>query len=351
VKEWRQQTLRELAEAAGYSMQDVATLARLDRSTVWRRWEDPHWFERFKGESLRRLVLFIPGIDEYAIRWSRQSHFEELSNHLRSLGLAVGEESIKRAVANEGIPSGYIVNALETVRLMLEGDVQNGIHHLKTFWGREQNRALAIAFKSNGGLFENNESLLSAARNTLIKVTEGRGSIFTRVVAQQVLAHHIAKASGELPSVTEDPRFTRDAFSLRGAFIGLLRHNDDLDAVNRYARLVDKSPTARLVELWAFPTWTRDCNPTRDFELPASLLLRNTSKEVISEIAEYNEAYVFYLVTTYIPLALARDPIFGLRLDELLRALRRRLDSSDSPEFRRACDTLCKQIESTLSNG
>ena len=50
-----------------------------------------------------------------------------------------------------------------------------------------------------------------------------------------------------------------------------------------------------------------------------------TQVEVIHELACYNGAYVHYLLSVYVPLALARDPTFGLAIDTLAAAIRQRL--------------------------
>ncbi len=66
------------------------------------------------------------------------------------------------------------------------------------------------------------------------------------------------------------------------------------------------------------------------------------------------DAYCYYLVTTYVPLALDRDPTFGLRAGELrageLRAvLWERREMVNDPIIRRAMDTLARQIPTGAS--
>jgi hypothetical protein len=77
--------------------------------------------------------------------------------------------------------------------------------------------------------------------------------------------------------------------------------------------MVKDTPVLAIVEEWSFPTYTRDSKPNSDFSLPGSLLLRNTASEVLREISDYTDAYLYYLAATYLPLALERDPTFGLK--------------------------------------
>jgi hypothetical protein len=78
--------------------------------------------------------------------------------------------------------------------------------------------------------------------------------------------------------------------------------------------------------------------------LPRSLLLRQTAAEVLREIDSYGDGYLYYLITTYLPLALARDPTFGLRIGELRAALLTRRETVADSTIRRAMDTLTQQI-------
>jgi hypothetical protein len=99
-----------------------------------------------------------------------------------------------------------------------------------------------------------------------------------------------------------------------------------------------------LIEAWAFPTFAGDVKTTSDFSLPRSLLLRRTAEEIIFEVAEYNDAYLYYLVSVAIPVAVNRDPTFGLRLDTLCDSLSQRMDTATEPLAREACARLLEDI-------
>ena len=100
----------------------------------------------------------------------------------------------------------------------------------------------------------------------------------------------------------------------------------------------------RIIEDWSFPTYVRDIKPNADFSLPGSILLRKTAREVIHEIGDYTDAYLYYLCTTYLPLALERDSTFGLRFDKLGDTLAERSEACEDATARRACISLASRV-------
>jgi hypothetical protein len=58
-------TLSEIAEDAAFSMSDVAFIAGLEESTVYRLWDNPGWLEKVSGKSLQALIATLPGLGEY----------------------------------------------------------------------------------------------------------------------------------------------------------------------------------------------------------------------------------------------------------------------------------------------
>jgi hypothetical protein len=136
----------------------------------------------------------------------------------------------------------------------------------------------------------------------------------------------------------------RAAVTLRSSTMGALADTDDPELAVRYQMLVDRHASARLVEEWAFPSWTRDCRLTLNMTVPSSLLLRHTAVEVLREVRFYGDGYLHYLVTTYLPLALDRDPTFGLRVDELRACLLTRRETVTEPAIRRAVEKFTRQL-------
>ena len=127
--------------------------------------------------------------------------------------------------------------------------------------------------------------------------------------------------------------------------MGLLINNSNVDLAQRYERMVADTPILAIIEEWAFPTYTRDSRPNSDFSLPGSILLRRTAREVLKEIDHYTEAYLYYLSSTYLPLALAKDPTFGLKIAELGDALVKRADSCGDTIVRNSCIQLAQEIK------
>ena len=62
---------------------------------------------------------------------------------------------------------------------------------------------------------------------------------------------------------------------------------------------------------------------------------------------EGTEAYLYYLSRTYLPLALGRDPTFGLKLSDLGHTLAARADICEDATARKACISLARQIKET----
>ena len=127
--------------------------------------------------------------------------------------------------------------------------------------------------------------------------------------------------------------------------MGLLISSNDTDLAQKYGRLVAATPVLSVIEEWAFPTYARDSKPNSDFSLPGSLLLRRTATEIIREIDSYSDAYIYYLVTTYIPVALGHDQTFGLRIQDLIKAISARVETCDDATVRNACLMLIRQLK------
>lgn len=169
---------------------------------------------------------------------------------------------------------------------------------------------------------------------------------FHSILAQATFAHHLGIATGELdsgflPSIID----RQTAFMVRSGIMGLLINSSDTDLAERYERMVQTTPVLAVIEEWSFPTYTRDSRPNPDFSLPGSILLRKTAAEVLREIDHYTDAYLYYLCRTYLPLALDRDPTFGLKLAEVGNALANRAETCEDAIARSACIDLATQIK------
>jgi len=232
---------------------------------------------------------------------------------------------------------------------VLDGDVRKAASHLARFWGRRQDYALGFVFGTNGedALLVHPAPLVTAAID-MVERLAARENSFHAMVAQANLSHHITRSTGEVLSTVSEREITRStALAFRSSVIGEIMANDDLDVAEKYGRTVKSSHLAALVENWAFPTYTHDAKPTPDFSLPRSVLLRHTAQEVLREIDSYNDAYLFYLAETSIPMILRTDPTFGLQRDDLRRRLRACAEGAGQPRTAAACTAILRELDDT----
>lgn len=342
-------TLSEIAESAAFSMSDVAFIAGLEESTVYRLWDNPGWLEKVSGKSLQALIATLPDLGEYVASYSVKSRRNRLIEDLATEGLEVNEPAIERYI-HEGTPEQYLAAALQAAIHIMRGDNNQTSSYLARFWGLGQDRALTALFGADQapGLIKNSAHLIDAAANLAPNLPRKNYS-FHAIITQAVFGHYIGKATGR-PYVAPAPTAVdrQSAFTLRSSTMGLLITSNDKELAERYRRMVKETPVLKTVEEWSFPTYTRDTRPNSDFTLPRSLLLRNTAGEILNEInsPNYGQAYKYYLITTYLPLALRRDATFGLRADELISALLRCKDESNDVSVRAACESLVKHLRS-----
>lgn len=128
--------------------------------------------------------------------------------------------------------------------------------------------------------------------------------------------------------------------------MGLIMQSNDPQVVKQYNKTLERSPLLSMVEQWAFPTYTHDTKATFDFTLPRSLRLEQTTDEIIREVNQYNDAYLYYLAHTAIPALLPKDPTFGLRVNELKDSIQKRLESCKDETIREECSVLIKKLDS-----
>lgn len=345
-------SLARIAADSGFLMADVAFLAGLEGSTVSRLWDDPQWLDRVKGKSLQAIVSVLPGVGEYIFGFSLADRRSRLAEGLSRAGVEVDQAAFRCLVQQHRVPEQYLSNALETAICILNGDVGQAAAHLARFWGRDQDFALGLLFGNadNDGLLNDVSKLVNASID-MIEQLNARKNSFHAIVAQANLMHHVARASdnfvGEVFSV--DVR-RHSALTFRSTIIGRIMATDDQALAERYCRDVATSPLLSIVEGWAFPTYTHDARVTPDFSLPRSLLLRHTAAEILREVDQYNDAYLFYLAETSIPTVMQRDSTFGLQLLQLTSALRTRLERCEQPAARTACEKILRMLENDTSS-
>lgn len=342
----RPQALSRLAEEAGFSLSDVAFVSGLDESTISRLWSDRQWLDRVSGASLQKLLATVPRVADYVTDLSLATRRRRLADELARVGLAVSRTGLA-ACAQAGVPEPYIGNALEAALRIMRGDAPGVTAYLARFWGRNQDQALEWLFSPRNaeGLLEDPLPLLGASAQLAPRLVR-RAYSFHSILAEATIAHHIGRAIGHTtPPLDLRPEDRRAAFTLRSSVTGLLMDRDDLDLAQRYERLVQETPVLTMIEEWSFPTYMRDVHPNSDFALPGSVLLRNTAREIVRETETYSDAYLYYLLSTYLPLGMERDPTLGLSAKHVADALRRRLDRTENSQIRRLCDRVLRDLE------
>ncbi|MFF5258227.1 hypothetical protein ACFY4C_04730 [Actinomadura viridis] len=336
-------SLSEITRELGLNMSDVAMFSGLDESTVSRLWDNTEWLDRISGRSLQSLISSVPGIAEYSMAHSLRRRRNTLVNDLHGEGLSVDLSALE----NSSIAQQHLLNALEAALHIVRGNATSRVSsYLARFWGQEQDRALEALYSQERGhgLLDDPQKLVESSVDLTPRLSRKNYS-FHSILALNILTHQVSKVTGTLDAKL-DPQAPgrQNAFMMRGVVMGSLIGSNDLDLAERYRRQLIRTPVYAALEEWSFPTYTRDGRISSDFTLPSSLLLLNTAREVLREITSYNDAYLYYLVSTYIPLALQRDPTFGGRIGDLISALHRRGAACRERKIRVACEKLVKQL-------
>jgi hypothetical protein len=336
-------SLSEVAKDIGLTMSDVAAFSGLDESTVYRLWDNAGWLDRVSGRSLQSLISSVPGIAEYVAAHALCKRRDTLVEALHADGLSVD----LNALENSPVARQHLLNALEAaVHVLRDGASPKVASYVARFWGREQDRALEALYSTEPGhgLLEDPAPLVDASIELIPRLGRKAYS-FHSILALNILTHQVSKVGGAPEADLATPAPGRQtAFMMRGVVMGSLIGTNDLELAERYGRELDRTPVYAALEEWSFPTWMRDGAPSADFSLPSPLLLRHTAAEVLREIATYNDAYVYYLVSTYLPLALRRDPTFGRRIADLRAALERRGADCREKRLRATCEKLGKRL-------
>lgn len=342
----RRMTLREIADEASLSMADVAFLAQLPQSTLSRLWDDEEWLDRITGHSLKQLISALPGL---VAQLSSQSCGPRLLGAVRDcteLGLQVSMERVNALFA-AGCAVQRVTSALETAVAVMSLNEHDAASYLTRCWGAGQDVALDALLApaaSPKALLSDNTPLLAKASQLLDRFKYSqRGSLHT-VVGHGILVHKLTKLTGEGQASISPKTKRGEAFAHRSAVIGLLLGFADLDAAQAYQRSVEQSPLLRVNEIWSLATYARDVARTLDFTLPQKSTLTKTAAEIVRDVAELNEVYLYYVASTAVPTLLGHDPTFGSQGARLTDALTARLERGVAPAVDRACAVLIKSL-------
>ncbi|MWA04801.1 hypothetical protein F8568_031415 [Actinomadura sp. LD22] len=337
-------SLSEITRDMGLNMSDVAAFSGLDESTVFRLWDNAEWLDRVSGRSLQSLMASIPGIAEYSRAHAVRKRLDGLVTDLGAEGLAVDLDALE----GSAVPQPLLLNALEAGLRIVRGEAnQRTSSFIARFWGREPDTALTALYSTERGqgLLTDPARLFESSVELAPRLNRKTYS-FHSILALNILTHQVSKVTGALEAdLGFEVPGRQTAFMMRGVVMGSLIGSGDFELAERYRRELDATPVYAALEEWSFPTYMRDGRISSDFTLPSSLSLRNTANEVLREIADYNDAYVYYLASTYIPLALKRDPAFGGRLAELTHALELRGADCEDRRIRETCNTLVRRLK------
>ena len=338
-------SLSEITKDMGLNMSDVAAFSGLDESTVFRLWDNVEWLDRVSGRSLQSLMSSIPGIAEYSMAHAVRKRREMILGELHAEGISVDLAALDHSTVAQQV----MLNALEATLYIVRGEpTQKTSSFIARFWGREQDRALEALYSDEPGhgILSDPQPLRDASVELAPRLNRKTYSLHS-ILALNVLTHQVSKVT---TAIEADLGFEvpgrQNAFMMRGVVMGQLISSNDFDLAEKYRRELDRTPVYAAVEEWAFPTYARDGRISSDFTLPSSLSLRNTAVEVLREIVAYNDAYLYYLVSTYIPLALRRDPSFGGKITELIGALELRGADCKDKRAKQSLNTLVRRLKS-----
>ncbi|MEO3827397.1 hypothetical protein [Actinomadura sp. B10D3] len=338
-------SLSDITKDMGLNMSDVAAFSGLDESTIFRLWDNEEWLDRVSGRSLQSLMSSVPGIAEYSMAHAVRKRRDGLVADLQREGLAVD----LAALENSPVAKQHLLNALEAAVHIMRGQAtQKTSSFIARFWGREQDTALEALYstESGHGLLVDPQKLFDSTIELAPRLNRKTYS-FHSILALNILTHQVSKVTGELEAdLGFEMPGRQTAFMMRGVVMGCLISSNDFELAERYRQELDATPVYAALEEWAFPTYSKDGRISSDFTLPSSLSLRNTAVEVLREIMVYSDAYLYYLASTYIPLALKRDPAFGGKLPELIQALRLRGADCRDRKTRQTCEALVRRLKS-----
>ncbi|QIS17006.1 hypothetical protein [Nocardia terpenica] len=339
----RPQTLGRLAEDGVLSMADVSYLAKVSPSTLSRLWNDDSWLERVSGATLQQLIGVVPGLAEYVTLRSYANRLTTAARACGEAGIPVRVEGLRELLA-AGCSAHHVSTALEAAHSVMRLDVRAAVLNLSHCWGNTRDAALEALFVGPGGLLIDPHPLIAKAMHLVDILVRDTNSLHA-TMGYGILVHKLTKLTGAVPAdVSPAARKRSSAFTYRSGVIGILLHDDDVDAAEAYRRSLDSNPLLRRNELWSMATYCSDIPPTLDFSLPTKGILWRTTTEIVQDIRGRNDAYLHYLLTAAIPVMLEHDPTFGQKRPLLVETVRDRLDRDADRRTRRAGSALVDLI-------
>ena len=339
-------TLREIAEEARLSMADVAFLARLPKSTLSRLWDEADWLDRVTGHSLKHLISAVPGLIEQLGRQSCGVRLDAAVSRCAEEGLVVRPERV-RSLIEAGCPVQRVISVLEAAVDVMRLNEHGMASYLARCWGPGQDGALDALLAppdSALALLVDSGPLVERAMDLLPLLRLGQSGSLHTTVAYGSLVHKLTKSTGVDQSGPASHRKRKGVFAYRSATIGLLLGSGDAEAAEEYRKSLEQNALLAANELWSFATYSKDVAQTLDFSLPKNSKLTKTATDVIGDVLQLNEAYLWYLASTAIPVLLGHDQTFGGQRERLAQTLVARLERGLPAPVSSACASLAVSL-------
>jgi len=315
--------------------------------------QDPLWDDKISGKHFKALLRALPelqGTMESSARAEREAQLDPL---LAKYDLGINH-SARTLLENKGARSQHLLNALELSAHLVARNYAGVEGQLIHFWGRAQNESLTHLFSGSpdDGLLVESQRVVAAAEDFLEHASQ-RATRYESVIAYATLVHHVNLAGGEVDlDFRRFPEGPKRAFVVRSSAIGEILASNSVERVKEYSRLVKTAPGQEPLEAWALPNYSTDGLPSKNFDFPRSIELRETAVELDREIENHNEAYLYYLSTVFLPLTLERSrgvPPFGLKTLTVSSALEQRLHVVQHPEVSKAVEEILSALKHSLT--
>lgn len=329
----RTKTLAELAGEADFrNATSLAEFIGVSDTVIQRAWHDHDWPTKMHGINLVQLCTSVPVIQEYC----QSLTVRVLHVHLHNARHAVQiePETLKRL--REAHSDQYLAKAIDVLARLDRAQTDEALFRLvpllANFWQRDRGRALEALLVPAAGNQVDIGIAVDRARDLLELLTESkaqRGTPGPRPPARQVLSHYLTMR-GDIGPIRSASETSRDRLvDLRCTVMAAITKGDDLDLARWYQRQVRKDQNLADVERWMFPAWTGDVDQNSNPSVAIKVPLVATGAEVVHEIMspKYPSSYIWYLATTYLPIALQVDDTIGLRRLDIQVALKERMES------------------------
>ena len=334
----RNTKLSRLATAAGFTPTSLAAITGIDYSTLSRHWNDSTWASRMQGQNVIKLAACVPRLADALVDNAMEARLDAARVDIESAGLKLDDDAVADATAG-GVVKQFLCTGIAAAGKLLIGDAGTAEKLLRSCWGREQTRALDVAFGTHQRwhALEDSVPLIDASRRAFEALSEAPKLTQQECIAIGHLTHHVGKATGEIIARPPSGRGLNTEWLaghyVRGSYMGKLRPRARRPQSPMTTTTSCRSGIAR-TQLRSGPSRHGreiSCREAAS-RCPEEVRLRHTATEILHELDSYNPVYVYYLARTFIPLALEEmDSTFDNRRDQLAQALRRRAEASDNP--------------------